>query len=65
MREGKLMQCGVGKGILDYGRILKKIHEHNPDAILVLEGTTGDDIGYAVSFLRKKINEINQPERND
>lgn len=63
--EGKLKQCGVGKGVLDYGRILKAIYSHNPDAILVLEGTTGDDIGYAVSFLHSKINEINQPERND
>lgn len=63
--ESKLIQCGVGKGVLDYGRILKRIYAHNPDAILVLEGTTGDDIGYAVSFLREKINEINQPERND
>ena len=65
VEDGKLRQCGVGKGILDYDRILTKIYNHNPNAILVLEGTTGDDIGYAVSFLRKKINEINQPERND
>ncbi len=63
--ESKLVQCGVGKGVLDYDRILRKIHAHNPNAILVLEGTMGDDIGYAVSFLRNKINEINQPERND
>ena len=56
--ESKLIQCGVGQGILDYDRILKKINEHNPDAILVLEGTTGDDIGYAVSFLRNKINNL-------
>ena len=63
--DGKLKQCGVGKGVLDYGRILRKIYDHNPNAILVLEGTTGDDIGYAVSHIRKKINEINQPERND
>lgn len=63
--ENKLLQCGVGHGILDYRRILSKIYKHNPDAILVLEGTTGDDIGYAVSYLTKIINEINQPERND
>lgn len=63
--DGKLKQCGVGKGILDFGRILRKIHTHNPDAILVLEGTAGEDIEYAVSHLRKVINEINQPERND
>lgn len=63
--EAKLIQCGVGKGVLDFDRILKKIYDHNPNAILVLEGTTGEDIDYAVSFLKSKINEINQPERND
>ena len=63
--ENKLVQCGVGRGVLDYDRILRAIHKTNPNAILVLEGTTGEDIDYAVSFLRGKINEINQPERND
>ena len=63
--DGKLKQCGVGKGVLDFNRILRKIHNHNPDAILVLEGTVGEDIDYAVSHLRAKIKEINQPERND
>lgn len=63
--EGKLKQCGVGKGIFDFDTILRKIYKHDPNAILVLEGTVGDDIDYAVSFLRAKINEINQPERND
>ena len=62
---GKLKQCGVGRGILDYDKILRKIHAHNPNAILVLEGTTGEDIEYAISFIRGKIKEINQPERND
>ncbi len=62
--DGKLKQCGVGRGVLDYDRILRKIYLKNPDAILVLEGTTGEDIDYAVSFLRTKINEISQPERN-
>ena len=65
IEDHKLKQCGVGRGILDFDIILRKIHAHNPKAILVLEGTTGEDIDYAVSFLRKKINEINQPERND
>ena len=63
--EGKLKQCGVGKGVLDFDTILRKIYKHDPNAILVLEGTVGEDIDYAVSFLRAKINEINQPERND
>lgn len=58
--DGRLTQCGVGRGILDYGRILREIYAHNPDATLVLEGTTGPDIAYAVSHLRKIINEIEQ-----
>ena len=65
MSEGKLKQCGVGRGILDYDIILKKIYNHNPDAILVLEGTTGEDIEYAISFLNKKIHDIKEPERKD
>ena len=56
--EEKLKQCGVGKGILDFDRILTTIYKHNPNAILVLEGTVGDDLPYAVSFLSDKINKI-------
>jgi sugar phosphate isomerase/epimerase len=56
--ENKLIQCGVGKGVLDYDRILKAIYKHNSDAILVLEGTVGEDIDYAVSYLNEKINKV-------
>lgn len=56
--EEKLQQCGVGRGVLDFDKILSKIYAHNPNAILVLEGTTGEDIPYAVSFLRDKINKM-------
>lgn len=49
------------RGILDYGRILSEIYRVDPDVTLVLEGTVGEDIAYAVSHLRKIINEI---ERN-
>lgn len=58
--DGKLTQCGVGRGILDYGRILSEIYRVNPDATLVLEGTVGEDIPYAVAHLRKIIGEIEQ-----
>ena len=50
--DGKLVQCGVGKGILDYERILRTIYEINKDAILVLEGTVGDDIPVAIEHIR-------------
>lgn len=51
--DGTLKQCGVGKGIFDYARILEKIKKVCPDANLVFEGTTGDDIQYAVQHIRQ------------
>lgn len=56
--DGCIKQCGVGKGILDFERILKTIHNHNPEAILVLEGTVGEDIPYATKHLRKIISAL-------
>ena len=58
IEDNKLKQCGVGKGLLDYDRILNAIYNHNPNAILVLEGTVGDDLPFAVSYLKDKINKI-------
>ncbi len=51
--DGSLKQIGVGKGIFDYERILTEIGKVCPDANLVLEGTVGDDIPFAVDHLRK------------
>ncbi len=56
--EGKLTQCGVGKGVLDFGRILRAIHKQNPDAVLVLEGTVGEDIPFAVQHIKGIIGQI-------
>ena len=58
IEDNKLKQCGVGKGILDFDRILNAIYKHNQNAILVLEGTAYDDLPYAVSLLSDKINKI-------
>lgn len=58
IEDGKLKQCGVGKGVLDFDRILNAIYKHNPNAILVLEGTVGDDLPYAASLLSDKITKI-------
>ena len=56
--DGKLKQCGVGKGMLDFDRILSAIYKHNPNAILVLEGTVGEDLPFAVSYLKDKMIKI-------
>ena len=47
----KPIQCPVSKGDFNYLEILRKIRAHNEDAILILEGTTKDDIKPAVDFL--------------
>lgn len=56
--DGKLKQVSVGKGSLDFDRILEKIYEHDPDALLVFEGTVGDDLPGSIEFIREKINKI-------
>lgn len=54
----RLTQVAVGKGILDYSRILRSIYRVNKDATLVLEGTVGDDIPTAVRYVREIIENI-------
>lgn len=53
--DGSLKQCGVGKGIFDYDRILSEIKKVCPDANLVFEGTTGEDIAPAVAHLKERM----------
>lgn len=53
--DGSLKQCGVGQGIFDYSRIIPEIKKVCPDANLVFEGTTGEDIPKAVAHLKEKI----------
>ncbi|MBR2381507.1 MAG: sugar phosphate isomerase/epimerase [Clostridia bacterium] len=63
IENNKLKQCGVGRGILDYDRILSAIFGHNPNAILVLEGTVLDDLPFAISYLKDKINKFETDRR--
>ena len=51
--DGTLRQVGVGQGIFDYGVMLPLMRQASPDAALVLEGTTGDDIIPAIKYLKK------------
>lgn len=46
-------QVGFGQGDLDKEAILGRIKASDPDAVLVLEGTTGDDIPIAVKTIRE------------
>lgn len=53
--DGSLKQVGVGKGIFDYSKIIPEIRKVCPDANLVFEGTTGEDIPDAVAYLKQFI----------
>ncbi len=51
--DGKLKQVAPGKGMFDFKSILGKIKAYDRDAVLVLEGTTGDDIIPCTEFIRR------------
>lgn len=51
--EGKLKQCAIGKGTFDFETLLNKIKRYDENAVLVLEGTTGEDILPSVELIRK------------
>ena len=44
IENDKMIQCGLGKGIIDFKYIMKEIKENCPDATLIFEGVTGEDI---------------------
>lgn len=58
VEDGKIKQVAPGKGLFDYTKILSKIKACDKDAVLVLEGTTGDDIVPCTRFVRQKWEEV-------
>ena len=52
--DGKLKQVAPGKGMFDFDKILGKIKAYDKNAVLVLEGTTGDDIVPCMQFIKAK-----------
>lgn len=51
--DGKLKQVAPGRGMFDFNKLLGKIKAYDKDAVLVLEGTAGDDILPCISFIKK------------
>lgn len=58
IEEGKVKQVPPGQGRFDYPAILKKIKAYDKDAILVLEGTTGENILPCTQFVRRVWEEV-------
>ena len=49
--DGRLKQVAVGKGVFDFYKLLDKIKAYDKNAVLVLEGTTGDDIVPCIEYV--------------
>ncbi len=48
------VQCAAGEGELNFQAIFSAIKRHNPDAVLILEGTTGADVPGSIQFINEK-----------
>ena len=51
--DGKLVQCGIGQGIMNWNYYIPRIIKETPDAVLILEGVTGQDIQPSIEFIRR------------
>ena len=51
--DGKLVQCGIGQGIMNWKKYLPIIMKETPDATLILEGVTGEDIEPSIEYIRR------------
>lgn len=56
--DGKVKQCAIGKGLIDYEWYIKQLKSYDENAVLVLEGTTGDDIAPSIQLIRNLWAEI-------
>ena len=50
-----LRQVPLGQGNMDFPAMIRRIREATPDAVLVFEGVTGEDILPSLSFIRHLI----------
>jgi len=44
VENSQLKQVGLGQGLMDYQTMIKRIKEEQPNAYLIFEGVTGEDI---------------------
>ena len=57
LQDDKLVQVGIGKGIMNYQEIMPLIINNLPNAILILEGVKKEDITSSIAYLRSYENE--------
>jgi len=52
VKNNQLKQCGLGKGMIDFKFIIEKIHQYSPEATMIFEGVTGDDIKHSLELIK-------------
>lgn len=52
VEETGLKQCAIGKGLIDYPYLLKRIKETNPNAYLIFEGSKPADMQESLNFVK-------------
>ena len=55
IEDGALKQCAIGKGLLDYDYLLKRMNEEAPDAYLIFEGFKPEDMEFSYNFVKSKL----------
>jgi len=55
IEDGALKQCAIGKGLLDYDYLLKRMNEEAPDAYLIFEGSKPEDMEFSYDFVKSKL----------
>jgi sugar phosphate isomerase/epimerase len=55
IEDGALKQCAIGKGLLDYDYLLKRMKEEAPDAYLIFEGSKPEDMEFSYNFVKSKL----------
>lgn len=60
VQEGKLVQVGLNKGLLDYRKLLPMMIENNPDAYYIFEGITGEDIKESVVYIKSILEDYHE-----
>ncbi|MFA5006786.1 MAG: sugar phosphate isomerase/epimerase family protein [Candidatus Izemoplasmatales bacterium] len=57
--DGVLSQVGLGKGLMDFPSIMRRIRAACPDARLVFEGVVGDDLQPSFDLISRLLHEVN------
>jgi sugar phosphate isomerase/epimerase len=57
VEDDKLKQVGLGQGLMDYPTIIKRIKQETPEAYLIFEGVTGEDILTSIEYIKRLLKE--------